>query len=238
MKDPLKIVVLFAATLVVGCSDPEAEANKLFTEASQLVKEADAIDDSNPDEAYNKRKAAVELIEKIPVQYPSSIISGKISSGEYELSSHSRIEIYNKIYEGKFTVQTQPHYSSIDYLELNLKKDNTCEFIGFEKKGEMYNRVIAYLGKWSIKDDILICSYDANLEVKVDITNSKVLSLADKHIDPFKPFYVSDKEGVDEIFLNKIFVPDKLSKCFTCRGKVSPNAKVCPHCGEPDPAKN
>ena len=63
------LLTTIAAVVMVGCSDPEAEANKLFTKASQLVKDADAITKPQSLEAYNKRKAAVELLEKITVHY-------------------------------------------------------------------------------------------------------------------------------------------------------------------------
>ena len=53
------LLITIAALLLVGCSDPEAEANKLFTEASQLVKEADAIKEPNSVEAFNKRKEKI-----------------------------------------------------------------------------------------------------------------------------------------------------------------------------------
>jgi ankyrin repeat protein len=91
------LLTTIAAVLVVGCSDPEAEANKLFTEASQLVREADAITESYSLEAYNKRKAAVELLERIPVQYPQSSLSVKISEGDFKIQSQSTDEIRKKM---------------------------------------------------------------------------------------------------------------------------------------------
>ena len=63
-KMKLLLLTTIATLLFIGCSDPEAEANKLFTEASQLVKDADAITEPYSLEAYSKRKAAIELLEK------------------------------------------------------------------------------------------------------------------------------------------------------------------------------
>jgi ankyrin repeat protein len=91
------LLTTIAAVLVVGCSDPEAEANKLFTEASQLVRDADAISEPYSLEAYNKRKAAVELLEKIPLQYPQSSLSVKISEGDFKIQSQSIDEIRGKM---------------------------------------------------------------------------------------------------------------------------------------------
>jgi ankyrin repeat protein len=91
------LLTTIAAVLLVGCSDPEAEANKLFTEASELVKDADAITEPYSLEAYNKRKAAVELLEKIPLQYPQSSLSVKISEGDFKIQSQSIDEIREKM---------------------------------------------------------------------------------------------------------------------------------------------
>jgi len=114
------LISTFAATLVVGCSDPEAEANKLFTKASQLVKEADGIDDSNPVEAYNKRKSAVGLIEKIPVQYPSSSLSVKISEGNFQVHGLTVFQIKSKARNGLISEVSKREsylFAMIDELE-------------------------------------------------------------------------------------------------------------------------
>ena len=92
-----QLIAIVTAVLLVGCSDPEAEANKLFTEASQLVKDADAITKPQSLEAYNKRKAAVELLEKIPLQYPQSSLSVKISEGDFKIQNQSIDEIREKM---------------------------------------------------------------------------------------------------------------------------------------------
>ena len=78
-----QLLITIAAVVLVGCSDPEAEANKLFTEASRLVKDADAITEPYSWKAFNKRKEALELIEKITVQYPQSSLSVQISQGVF-----------------------------------------------------------------------------------------------------------------------------------------------------------
>jgi ankyrin repeat protein len=96
MKSHLLLTTI-AAVVLVGCGDPEAEANKLFTEASQLVKNADAITEPYSLEAYNKRKAAVEVLEKIPVQYPQSSLSVKISEGDFKIQNQSIDEIREKM---------------------------------------------------------------------------------------------------------------------------------------------
>jgi PBP1b-binding outer membrane lipoprotein LpoB len=91
------LLTTIAAVVLVGCSDPEAEANKLFTKASQLVKDADAITKPQSLEAYNKRKAAVELLEKITVQYPQSSLSVRISEGVFLIQGQLINEVREKM---------------------------------------------------------------------------------------------------------------------------------------------
>jgi PBP1b-binding outer membrane lipoprotein LpoB len=91
------LLTTLAAVVMVGCSDPEAEANKLFTKASQLVKDADAITKPQSLEAYNKRKAAVELLEKITVQYPQSSLSVRISEGVFLIQGQLINEVREKM---------------------------------------------------------------------------------------------------------------------------------------------
>ena len=112
------LLTTIAAVLLVGCSDPEAEANKLYTQAAQLVKEAD---DSNVDSfsAYNKRRAAVELLEKIPVQYPQSSLSVKISEGAFKIQSQSIDEIRGKM-KPNISIYDAAKEGNIEAVKLHL----------------------------------------------------------------------------------------------------------------------
>jgi ankyrin repeat protein len=98
-NEQLKYLLLttIAAVLLVGCSDPEAEANKLYTQAAQLVKQADDSKRDNSFSAYNKRKMAIALLDKIQVQYPQSSLSVKISEGDFKIQSQSLDEIRKKM---------------------------------------------------------------------------------------------------------------------------------------------
>ena len=64
-----QLLITIAALVLVGCADPEVEANKLFTAASQLVQNADEIAEPYSVKAYNNRKTAIELIEKYYISY-------------------------------------------------------------------------------------------------------------------------------------------------------------------------
>ena len=86
------LITTIAILLFSGCSDPEAEANKLFTEASKLIKEADDIKQQEIQDVFNvcqKQKRALELIETITTMYPGSSLSVKISEGGFKLRQRS-----------------------------------------------------------------------------------------------------------------------------------------------------
>ncbi|MDA7511745.1 hypothetical protein N8628_00585 [Verrucomicrobia bacterium] len=84
----LTILLIF---MFSGCSNPETEANKLFTDAAALLKETD----KNPwgIDKFRKRKSAFALIEKITSDYPSTSMAVKIADGNFALNG----KIFNEI---------------------------------------------------------------------------------------------------------------------------------------------
>ena len=84
------------------------------------MKEADAIDDSNPVEAYNKRKAAVKLIEEIPVQYPSSSLSVKISEGDFQIQGQSIDEIRETLEPSSITIHKAVEQGDVESVKKHL----------------------------------------------------------------------------------------------------------------------
>jgi ankyrin repeat protein len=109
------LLTIFATLLFVGCSDPEAEANKLFTEASVLFKEAEEVQKDQPIESYKKRKLAVALIEIIPTQYPSSSLSVKIAEGNFKVRGQSVDRIKEEL-EDIFEVVKSGDIEFVTYL--------------------------------------------------------------------------------------------------------------------------
>ena len=71
-----QLIAIVAAVLVVGCSDHEAEANKLFVKASTVP-----------------QREAVEILEKILVQYPETSLAVGISGGSQKINGYSLEEI-------------------------------------------------------------------------------------------------------------------------------------------------
>jgi hypothetical protein len=113
------LLTTIAALFFVGCSDPEAEANKLFTEASQLVKDADVITEPYSLEAYKKRKSAIELLEKIPVEYPQSSLSVKISAGDFKIQNQMMDDIKKKL-KPDINIQIAAKRGNIEAVRLHL----------------------------------------------------------------------------------------------------------------------
>ena len=114
--------IIIAASFLFGCSDPEAEANKLFTEASKLVKDADAMDWRSL-EAYYNRKSAIELLEKILVLYPQSSLSVRISEGDLKIQSQSIDEIKEKIILfGTPSIITDVSEGRIENIKIHILK--------------------------------------------------------------------------------------------------------------------
>lgn len=99
------VVVIITGLVLIGCSDPEAEANKLFTKASLLLKEADEINlpDYNDGKsenallAFEKRNNALKLIYKIQLDLPSSSIAVQISSGAFLINGLAIEQIKKKM---------------------------------------------------------------------------------------------------------------------------------------------
>jgi ankyrin repeat protein len=140
------LTTIAAVVLVVGCSDPEAEANKLFTEASQLVREADAITEPYSLEAYNKRKAAVELLEKIPTQYPQSSLSVKISEGNFKTQSQSLDEIREKM-KPNISIHEAVTEGNIEVIKQHLTTGADVN-----AKGALGGTPLHYAANWGQKE--------------------------------------------------------------------------------------
>ena len=161
------LITTIAAVLVVGCSDPEAEANKLFTEASQLVKDADAITEPYSVEAFNKRKAAIDLIEKIPAQYPQSSLSVEISKGDFKIQSQSTDEIRKKM-KPEISIHEATKEGNIEAVKLHLATGTDVN--GKSDSGLPLLHFAADRGYKEIAELLIAEGADVNAKSKVDLT--------------------------------------------------------------------
>jgi len=148
---------------LVGCSDPEAESNKLFNKASQLVKGADAITEPYSLEAYNKRKAAVELLGKIPVQYPQSSLSVRISEGDFKIQSQSIDEIRYKM-KPDISIHRAAKEGNIEAVEIHLAAgtDVDAKTVG----GWTSLHHAAFTGRMEVVELLLAKGVDVNAKDK------------------------------------------------------------------------
>jgi len=83
-------IIYLGLVLVVGCSSPNEKANKLFTEASQLVKKAQEVEKISYSDALKLYEKALRKIERITTKYPSSdlavkIVQNKVNIGPYTI---------------------------------------------------------------------------------------------------------------------------------------------------------
>jgi ankyrin repeat protein len=131
--------------LFVGCSDPEAEANKLYTQAAQLVREADAIEDKDFEEASRKREASIALVNIIPTKYPQSSLSVKISEGNFMISGQSIEEIKKKLAPNNLLLK------SVEQENFKLAKEAVTKGANVNLK-DKYGNTVLRLAASSSKD--------------------------------------------------------------------------------------
>ena len=157
------LLTTIEAVLLVGCSDPEAESNKLFNKASQLVKGADAITEPYSLEAYNKRKTAVELLGKIPVQYPQSSLSVRISEGDFKIQSQSIDEIRYKM-KPDISIHRAAKEGNIEAVEIHLAAgtDVDAKTVG----GWTSLHHAAFTGRMEVVELLLAKGVDVNAKDK------------------------------------------------------------------------
>ncbi|MDC0316726.1 hypothetical protein OAM03_03210, partial [Verrucomicrobia bacterium] len=116
------LITIIAVAILAGCSDPEAEANRLFTEASTLINEADSINQTEGPyslKALGKRKAALEILEKIPLLYPQSSLSVRISEGDFKIKNQSMDEIVQKL-EPPITIHQAAEDGEIEAIKWHI----------------------------------------------------------------------------------------------------------------------
>lgn len=77
----------FLLVIVLGCSSPDEKANKLFVEASRLVTSAKEAEATSFSEAYDGYAQALEKLEKILKDVPSSQMAVKLLQDEVVVGS-------------------------------------------------------------------------------------------------------------------------------------------------------
>jgi hypothetical protein len=104
----LWLLTIVSTVLFIGCSDPEAEANKLFMKALSLVGDSEILQNNENaktaedhykslDKFYELRLEALKSIQEIPVQYPGTTMASLILSEQLIVKGHSIKELRESI---------------------------------------------------------------------------------------------------------------------------------------------
>ena len=91
------IITCLSLILIFGCSSPDEKANKLFVEASQLVKKAQEAEKTSYSDALKLYEKALEKIERIQSKYPSSELAVKLVQDRIKVGSYTIKEIKETI---------------------------------------------------------------------------------------------------------------------------------------------
>ena len=91
------IITCLGLILIFGCSNPNEKANKLFVEASQLVKKAQEAEKTSYSDALKLYEKALEKIERIQSKYPSSELAVNLVQDRIKVGSYTIKEIKETI---------------------------------------------------------------------------------------------------------------------------------------------
>jgi tetratricopeptide (TPR) repeat protein len=89
----LSVVISCLALLAVGgCSSPDEKANKLYVEATELVKKGQEVEKASYSDASRLFDNALAKIHMITSKYPSSQLAVKFAQGEVKIASYTIAE--------------------------------------------------------------------------------------------------------------------------------------------------
>jgi len=91
------VIICLGLILIFGCASPDEKANKLFVEATQLVKKAQEAEKTSYSDALKLYEKALEKIERIQSKYPSSELAVKIVQDRIKVGSYTIKEIKETI---------------------------------------------------------------------------------------------------------------------------------------------
>jgi len=131
------IILFFCFTLPVGCSDPNQEAEKLLNQASQLLSDAFEAENGSYSEAYDLYADALDKIEMLINEYPSSYLAAAIPQEEIHIGEYSYSELKENlipISRLKAAGEKDPlSCSALIYCELENSVDKNYFFMELTK---------------------------------------------------------------------------------------------------------
>jgi ankyrin repeat protein len=169
LHEKLWLPTIVSTVLFFGCSDPEAEANKLFTRASQLLKQSEEFETKNFFEAYKKRKAAIEVLDQIQRKYPESNLSVRMSEGTLTVRNKSIVQIkqpLNFLLNRSYTKSLSD--GSLDVVKKCLELGADANFTSAHFKSPLY--LATSLGHKEIAKLLITNGADVNARIGSDET--------------------------------------------------------------------
>lgn len=106
------IILFFCFTIPVGCSDPNQESEKLLNHATQLLADGFEAENESYSEAYDLYADALDEIETLINEYPSSYLAAAIPQEEIHIGEYS----YSQIKENLVPISRLKAASEIDPL--------------------------------------------------------------------------------------------------------------------------
>lgn len=144
----------------------------------------------------------------------------------------------NSEYVGSYMLKSSSDRKFWDAYE--LKADGT--FIIFGQKGfqKELNEIQSFQGTWKIENDLLITERligGHRIEHRFNKSTLKHTAQINHFLNDEGTFDKPEKLGSNDMVLVRVEELDEIpiTQCKACKGKVSIEAKTCPHCGQPDP---
>jgi len=100
MKLKLRVLIIISlVSLIVfsGCSSPNRNANELSLKASQLVQLAQETEETSYSNAFKLYEDALEKMEEITSEYPTSQLASEISQGQAKIGHYTITEFRETI---------------------------------------------------------------------------------------------------------------------------------------------
>ncbi len=202
------LVACLTIILLAGCSTPDEKANKLFVEASELIKSAQEVEETSYVDAFKLYEKSLTKLERITSKYPSSqlaveIAQGKAKIGPYSIQSFRDVVL--PLARRKAEAEQDPKVCAIFVAEtmayVGSKTIALSEIAGKYTAAKQFEQ--ALLVARTIQDDTVKASVLAGISNKVSEAGQKekaieILSEALRIIKYDKAFALVVKVGQKE----------------------------------------
>jgi tetratricopeptide (TPR) repeat protein len=119
-------VLLVTGGLFVTLRDwfnPDARANKLFVEASQLMRAAQEAEQTSYVEAFKDYQAALANLEKVTTRYPSSQLAVQLTAGQTKIGPYTLAEFQEAVSKVQARADAEGSFLACALFIANHTKD-------------------------------------------------------------------------------------------------------------------